>query len=333
MGLYGKADLFGLASATVSGDLISTLATTDQTGAFIYKFEVLGKSAVVPVARLNHNGMVAFARDDPLAFRQTCGDQFVEQLKLGAKLYIGLKYTFTSKEDKEKLSIEVKGSLLWDLIKYSKKWSEESRSLLKNVRVSVEAFQIGGDPGRLEELKASIHQGSCAGDDAERCSASLDRLIQYGSEDFAKQLNNMAISETPNQGPVILSVSTKSYDDQKIYDNEGKKLLTINVNASVTADTAAEGALTKLKLLEDRIKIEQSRNTALKDFRLTPSERASVDVALNDLNSVMVSIQAAKELCIQGLSDKAKVSSCSSRVGSVETKAKSALKPISLAPR
>ena len=333
VGLYGKASLFGLVSAKLSGDIITTLATTDQTGAFIYKFEVAGKSAVIPTARLNDHGMAVFSKKDPLNFRKNCGDQFVEQVKLGAKLYVGLKYTFTSKEDKEKLLIQLKGSLLWGLIKFSKQWSKESQELLKNVRVSVEAFQIGGDPRKLEELKASVHQGSCAGDDAEKCSASLDRLIQYGRVDFANQLNNMAMSEAAYKGPVILSVGLKSYSDQKIYDKDQKNLLSIVVDSSVTPGTAAADSLNKLNLMDAQIKIEQSRNNALKDFRLSPEERASVDVALNDLSRVQGAIPPLRDLCNQGLSDKTKAQECSAKVGDLQNKANQALKPVSLKPR
>jgi hypothetical protein len=333
VGVYGKASLFGLASAKVSGDVIHTLATTDQTGAFIYKFEVSGKSAVLAEPRLNDHGMAAHAKNDPNYFRNTCGDQFVEQAKLGAKLFIGLKYTFTSKEDKDKLLLKLNGSLLWGLIKFSKEWSEETRSLLKNVRVSVEAFQLGGDTRRLEELKMAIYQGSCAGDNAENCAQSLDRLMQYGREDFANQLNNMAVSEDPFQGPAILSVSTKAYSAQKIYSKDKKSLYSIPVDDSVTLASSVLDALVSLHSLDSRVKTELERNSALRGFSLTASEEANLSVSTNDLKGLESLIPPLRELCSKSLDDDSKAKTCSAKVGELKNKADRMIRPVSLSPR
>lgn len=333
VGIYGKASLFGLASAKVSGDVINTLATSDETGAFIYKFEVSGKSAVLPEPKLNAHGMAAYSKNDPVYFQETCGDQFVEQAKLGAKLFVGLKYTFTSKEDKEKLLIKLKGSLLWGLIKFSKEWSDETRSLLKNVRVSVEAFQIGGDTRKLEELKQAIYQGSCAGDNAEHCAQSLDRLIQYGREDFARQLNSMAVSEDPFKGPAILSVSTKTYAEQKIYSPDKKALLNIPASNSMNVSSIVFEALAKLYKMESRIKTEVDRNRALEGFTLSGEEQASLDVSGRDLDGLATLIAPLRELCNKSLGDVEKAKSCSARVGEFQSKADKIIKPVNLAPR
>ena len=126
MGLHGGVDLFGLVDLKASGNVITTLATTDQSGAYVYKFEIEGKNATIPKIRLNSVGMDAYWRNDPANFRKVCGDQFVHQIKLAAKLFVGVRFVFNSRESKEKLMAQLKGRALWGLIKFSKTWSKES---------------------------------------------------------------------------------------------------------------------------------------------------------------------------------------------------------------
>lgn len=332
VGIFGGVDLFGLATLKASGDVITTLSTTDESGAYVYKFEVNGKTATLPKIQLNDLGMDAYRRKDPLYFRKVCGDQFVHQVHLSAKLFVGVKYTFTSKEAKDKLLVQLKGSALWGLIKFSKEWSKENQELLKNVRISVEAFQTGGDPGKLEELKKSVETRSCSGTEAEKCAESLDRVLAYGRTDFPKQLQDLRLHDGL-QGPAILVASVKSFSDRDIYDNTGKNLVRIEAGESTAPGKAAADSLSKLLRMEIDLKVESMRLVSLTDFPLSAVEKTTVSVARDGINEFLNSVPAVRELCNKALNQTALVEECSASTGRLLKKSEALLKPVELPSR
>lgn len=333
-GLYAKASLFGLISAKVQGDMAASLASTDDSSAFIYQFNASGKSAIINDRRFNATGTDAFNRDDIAFYRSQCGNQFVERVRLGAQLFVGVKYTFTSKEQKEKVRLTIKASLFWGLIKFSKTWSKEWRDMLKNVRVSVEAFQIGGDPRVLEKLKASVYQGSCAGDNAERCSEAVDRLLEYGQNEFSEQLNGMALSDDPFKGPAILDVNAVDYSSESIFDPSRNAEVTVPLAAGDGPANDLAQALNKLENLRLDLKVGISRAKSLLDFNLSSKEKSDIEFARTELTNILKSLEeTAIGTCKAALEDSGQIAACSSDVGTLSQKAEKSLKPLEIPNR
>lgn len=276
-GIYAQANIFGLVKVRVQGDMAASLATTDDTASFIYNFRILGKSAVIDGRKFNQKGISAFQTKDLTQFREQCGDQFVEQVKLGAQLFVGLKYTFASKETKEKIMLTLKGSLFWGLIKFSKTWTKEFRQLMQNVRVTVEAFQIGGDPSQLEALKKDINQGSCAGDEAEKCSDAIDRLLEYGRSGFTSQVNDMKLEKDGGKGLTIVDVTTDSYSSQKILDPSSNKLVQVDIKESSTAADDYANVVEQLAKVTSTLKIALARVAVLEDFNLSDAGQSDFE--------------------------------------------------------
>jgi len=329
--VYAKASLFGLVSGKVQGDMATALATTDDTSSLIYHYAATGKMALIEDREFNAIGSAAYARNDLRFFREQCGDQFVERVRLGAQLYIGMKYVFTSKEQKEKIRLTLKGELFWGLIKFSKTWSKEWRDMLANVRVSIEAFQVGGNPKRLEELKSHIFQGSCAGNDADRCSEAIDGLLAYAKDEFPKQLNNMEISEDSTKGPAILYAITSNYADRSVYDPIQQKRIQVSLPPKSTSDTDLATLLTRIANLRMDLKIALSRSIGLLDFQLTTNERSTVLSAKSELTSLLTSLDAsANGSCKAALNDEEWVSVCSSEVGLLVADIARATKPLEI---
>ena len=331
--IYAKANVFGLVSVKVQGDMAISLATTDDAAAFIYNFRILGKSAVIDSRTFNNKGSSAFNTNDLTQFREQCGDQFVEQVKLGAQLFVGLKYTFANKEIKEKVMLTLKGSLLWGLIKYSKTWTKEFRQLMQNVRVTVEAFQIGGDPSQLERLKKDIRQGSCAGDNAETCSDAIDRLLEYGRTGFTAQVTDMKMEEDGGKGLAIVDLTTDFYSSQKILNPSNGKLVKVNIKDSTSAVDDYAAVMEQIAKIKSNLKIALGRIAVLEEFNLNDDERRTVMSARNDIQAVLAHAKnLANTTCADAKNDFTRLKSCAAQAGLLENDSNRVSQPIALHP-
>ncbi len=334
LGIFAKLNLFGLVTAKVSGDITSTLSKTEDSSAFIVKSDIVGKSVVLKQPTLTPIGLSAYQTKDPIHFREICGDQFVEQVQLGAQLFIGVKYYFTSKEDKEKLQVQLKGSALWGLIKFSKTWSKEERELLKNVRVKINSYQIGGDSKKLELLKNSIEKDSCSAEDIEKCAASLDLLMDYATKDFPGQLNAMNISSESNSGPAVTGVVTIPYDNLMIYNREKDEYLSIDIGPGTTVDNAFEPAMDRLARLKSNLNLDIQRRETLSEFNLSANDKALIEVGRREVENLLLSVnQLAEDTCKPARADIALRATCISKIGELEIKGEKALQPIVLSSR
>lgn len=331
---YAKLDLFGLVTAKVTGGITSTFQKTDDSSAFIVKSNIVGKSAVLQDLALTDIGISALKTNDPVHFREVCGDQFVEQVQLGAELYIGVKYYFTSEEDKEKLKIQLKGSALWGLIKWTKTWTKEERELLKNVRVKIDTYQIGGNTKKLDDLRKSIQTDSCSANDIEKCAASLDKLMEYATKDFPGQLNGMDISGNPNAGPAIIGVVTVPYNNQPFFNKDTGEFVTIDVGPSTTIDTTFQPYLDKLSRMQSDLNTDILRRKTLIEFNLTPQELAQIEVGRREVEGLLEQANLLMEkTCQPARGDSSLRAECIAKVGQLEVKAQKALQPIVISSR
>ncbi len=332
-GIYGKASLLGLVSAKVEGDMATSLASTDDSTSYIYNFSIMGKSVVLGDRRLNVNGSSAFNTGNLVHFRDECGNQFVDQVKLGGQLYIGVKYTFASKETKEQISLTMSLSVFWGLIKIHKTWTKEFRDFMKNVRVSLEAFQIGGDPRKLEALKNEIYHGSCAGDEPDACAEAIDKLLDYGANEFSKQMGDMTLSDDPNAGPAIIDLSLDNYSAQKIFDPKQGKAVVIAVSPATTGRSAVTEANAKLQKTIAALKIAQERMKTLKEFKLSDADAKIVDDAARKISEALTAADTLyTTTCTRAIADASFIDDCLAKARDVDTLAKAATVPVSLTP-
>lgn len=333
VGLFAGLNLFGLVKAKVSGDIITSMANTDHSGSMIYKFEVSGKQANVNDLKMNAHGMDVYRKNNPLYFRENCGDQFVHQVAVGGKLFVAVRFTFTSKEDKEKLLVQLKGSALWGLIKWQKKWTKEEADLLKNVRISIVAVQIGGDVQKLEELKSGIYQGSCGTDDIAKCENSLDRLVKYGREEFSQQLGDLRVSNDPHKGPAILAVKLASFKDVQIKSTDDSQILRIDVDSGLSPGRSAADSLSRLLRVELELNTEISRAHELKQFKLSHEESIQVSSSLEKMNQVLGQVSPLRNFCMEALNDPSKALGCAQRTAALQKHASESSAPVNLSSR
>lgn len=330
-GLSGEASLFGLAAAKVEGEMARSLASTDESTSFIYHFSLFGKSAVLSERRFNAKGSIAYGKEDLLHFRDQCGDQFVEQVKLGGRLYIGVKYTFGSKETKDKVTLRTTLSLFWGLIKVSKSWTKEFRELMQDVRITIEAYQLGGDPQQLAALKRSVLEGSCAGDAPERCVAAVDRLLEYASKDFGEQLLDMQLSENADRGPAIIGIVLEDYKARKIFDPRSQKIVQVNVTASIRPENELRKALDRVDRLVINLKIAQGRMKILKEFKVNEADALVIEKSTRLIDETLQAFDVlVNSTCLRAQSNPSFYSNCLDAIKQLEISAREAVVPVNL---
>lgn len=320
-GLYAKASLLGLASAKVQGDVATSLATTDDTASLIYFLDITGKQVEIKRPEFNEIGKSAFDRNDFVHFREQCGNRFVKFARLGAQLFIGVKYTFTSKEQMEQVRLKISASLFWGLIKFSKTWSKEWRDMLANVRVSVEAFQIGGNADELRKVKDSVYQGSCEGNNAERCSEAVDKLLAYGNGPFREQLDGLRYSRDPRRGPAILDAETVEYRSTKVFHPGKGQDVTVDLPPDDGSSEDARLALNQLEDILRTIKTLLERAKLLGDFKLNEQEKGNIEIARRDLEEMEKRLNGTiNGICRRALTDANLLAQCSAELGIVRGK-------------
>lgn len=170
-----------------------------KTFNFVYKVEFGSYNMIINeygTHNLNEFGVSAYEIRTQ-AFREACGDKFVVQEKLGAKLYLSMKLNFASICDKMSFSLSVGGKL--DLlaltidIKLKYKQMIEQQNL--NFNLEIAAYQEGGNVLSLSNIFSKTKQGeynlmNCdAVSNIDACIETLQGVLNYAKSDFAKQIH------------------------------------------------------------------------------------------------------------------------------------------------
>lgn len=108
-----------------------------------------GESALTPVA-----ASFAFG-GDPVRFRKMCGDSFVSQMNAGAFLGVTVSLNFNSNADKSAFQAALAGDIP-GIGSLGAKIQSAAAQSNTNVRMSISALQLGGEPQKLNNLFGSL---------------------------------------------------------------------------------------------------------------------------------------------------------------------------------
>ena len=137
---------------------------------------------------------------DAGTWSSVCGDEYVDQIQKGARLYFLYRIDFASRIDKEKFNAAARfdGSFGLLDIDASVQAANASNKYLRRATIHVEAFQLGGDPGKLTTLLAAPRRvllgktasaaADCSLDRMDACQQMLRNALSYASGSFASQL-------------------------------------------------------------------------------------------------------------------------------------------------
>ena len=231
-GIGGRAR-YGVVEASASARFASSSTSSAYSEATVYSAEYKYKNAKLNYTGLTEVGEKAMAGGDGYAFenwKKTCGHEYVEQIELGAKLYISAKVDFATKEDKQSFAAEFK--IKGPAFSASGNLKRASRKFGRTASVSIQAYQLGGDVSRLSAIFSGTGDAEregdrvhallvCSMDNMDACLRILDRALRYATDvnDPVAFPNQIRPDYSPGQpdGPAELAYITKPWTDLAIY--------------------------------------------------------------------------------------------------------------------
>lgn len=179
------------------------------------------------------------ARKDDLRWMETCGEEYVQQIERGAKLFYSIRIDFSSKEEKDLFETSFSYDSSYASVHAHLKNSKDSFS--KNTQVTIGAMQIGGDVRRATELfytkggegesadnaNAAMAFVKCSFGDFSKCDQVMMDAWKYATMEFKEQLKTQG-QDNADAGPAYINYITKKYSSAGIY-NKYSSVLTKDV--------------------------------------------------------------------------------------------------------
>lgn len=142
--------------------------------------------------------LVADGRD-ALAWKETCGNEFVFATEKGARLFMNMKITFSSKEEKKRIAAELgaKGPSF----EANGKFEQISNKMSSNSKLKISVYQLGGNPAMLGNIfcrdnsdtscnTESIKVADCTMGDVKKCLNLISSFVAYTGNDFKQQIQD-----------------------------------------------------------------------------------------------------------------------------------------------
>lgn len=228
----GKAR-YGMVSGEASAKFASESSSDEYSESTIYKAIYSYKNAKLKYKGLTSVGKLAMGETgfSSQNWKTTCGHSYVDQVKLGAMIFISAKVDFATKEDKNAFSAEfkIKGpafSVQGALEKASKRFG-------KSASISIRAFQLGGNVSRLSGIfNNKVDEGNnenkevhslltCSMEKIDSCLKVLDMALRYATDIHDPMAFPNQIKENSNindySGPAHLGHVVRPWSNLGIY--------------------------------------------------------------------------------------------------------------------
>jgi hypothetical protein len=202
----------GSASANFFTRSVSTAFSLSVNYSASYNFSVIKMVQPTKTA----TGLNVSAQDD--RWDTTCGDKVVNEVYKGARLFASVRIDFVSSEQKSKF--EGKFKITGPMAGIDAKLEEASAQFAKDIRITVSAYQLGGDVSKLTAVfgnsdTARDNYVQCSLGHLEKCAAVLTGLLQYVGDTTAGFPSQLAPGVKP--GPADLSYGVVDYSAYGIY--------------------------------------------------------------------------------------------------------------------
>jgi hypothetical protein len=314
----GKAR-YGSVQGSAAAKFASDSSSNDYAEATVYSAEYRFKNAKLRYAGLTEVGKKASQGGGRFVWEnweKTCGHEFVEQIRLGAKLMISAKVEFSTKEDKKAFSAEFK--IKGPAFSASGELSKASRRFGKSASVSIRAYQLGGDVSRLSSIFGQGNDAKvdsdgkqlhallvCSMDRVDACMRVLDSALSYATDtsDPASFPNQVKPTYDPTRpdGPAELAYITKPWSDLAFYPPP-----------PVIAESVRIARADLSQLFEEQLKKRNRINALISGpFRMSPRQSANVEEAQALVSTNLTEIANGAAVCYTD------VDLCAARVGDV----------------
>lgn len=227
---------FGMVKGSMSARFASDATSSDYSESSIYSAQYRFKNKRLKYTGLTDVGQNAKGFQSGTSvgdnWETICGHEYVEQITLGAALYISVRIEFATKADKQQFNAEAKIS--GPAFSVSTELNQVSKAFASRASVTVQAYQQGGDVTRLSSIfgvgdnaKVTTDKGNrvhavlaCSMSNPEACLKILDNALEYATSTtdasaFPQQIKpdaDFANISKPN-GPAELSYIIKPWSD------------------------------------------------------------------------------------------------------------------------
>lgn len=159
-------------------------------------------------------------RNNDERWAKTCGDQYVAEITYGAKLFFSIRIEF--KNQNEKNDFQAKFSVSGPLYSADGELKTASSSFNKHTKITISAYQIGGDISKLTSLFDTTEAGQqqfveCELGGYETCAKVVVKALQYAADVRSGFPSQLAPGVQP--GPAVLSYYVIPYSAIGIYPN------------------------------------------------------------------------------------------------------------------
>jgi hypothetical protein len=178
----GGRGRFGVVEASASADFFSKSVSNSFTTSAIYSAAYNFPAQKLKGTRLTDIGSAVQNNDD--RWNKTCGNGYVAEIRSGAKLFFSIVVEFQSAEQKQQF--DAKFSISGPLAGASGELSKATAAFGRNIKVRINALQIGGDVSKLTSLFPNTEAGrqsflDCTLGKFESCADFLGKALQYAT--------------------------------------------------------------------------------------------------------------------------------------------------------
>jgi len=301
---------YGMVSGSASARFASNSQSSKYSEVIIYKNEMqFGNHKLVEIEPTT-NGKTHLAADgrtilNKEEFTKGCGHEYVQQVTLGAALYLSVRLEFESEDAKTEFNFKARvknntGELSTDL-------DNASKSFSKQATVTISMFQLGGNVERLATaLKDALVDVKnpnggvgtahgltvCSMQRMDACTKVITAFLNYGTHDFPSQLKRDDTTRNA-AGPAVLKYITKEY-------------ITAGIRGP---NPAVEAGVTEARAqlagrFEEQL-VHRSRVNGLKsgEIRLAPSQKKEIDILDQNVAANINVLTHAGNICYTKLEE------------------------------
>jgi hypothetical protein len=235
----------------------------------------------------------------PTAFKISCGDQYVKQVKLGAALYFSFKISFSTREQKDRFTTSF--SIEGPLSGLSGSLDKAHREFGQSASIQISALQIGG---RVDRLSTIFANGStegqagavhaillCSMSNLTPCQQVITKALDYATnptdpDAFPQQISPTFDPSKPG-GPAELGYVTEPWSN-----------IGLQVPPAVVADVieAERGRLPGFLALQLKYRARLD-DLKLRTFRLSPNQITIVNTDSGIVDNNLLAIAATATTC------------------------------------
>ncbi|MBI1859461.1 MAG: hypothetical protein HYR96_00905 [Deltaproteobacteria bacterium] len=247
---------YGVAEVSASAKFFNESQSTAYSTSAIYNATYKFKSEILSEPKLSTRGLELDTNYERWA--QTCGNEYIYQRDLGAKIFFSIRVDFASQYDKS--LFETHFSLTAPMVSVGADFQKISSRLSKRTSVTVRALQIGGKVEKLSTIFPSTEAADknarllfvqCASGEYKNCFSVLESALAYATdtkEGFPSQISpELGTSEVG--GPAILSYQTVPYTAAGIYPKNYPHLKeAVEIDRAYIADRFEENFKRRVQL-------------------------------------------------------------------------------------